>query len=307
MFFNKIEVSSLLLGQNESDKVVCSEQGSSYNGIPKDCHSIHLESGNDFSVRMLSTSTWFQHSVNSTRLYTFGMVFLELDTVLLPVSLTGAEIDTTSMIFETLTDPSSLSPSDGTLFYENKSKNCQLKLSSEYLCDFLTENTSVKAYLSQIDELLPDWLKLYWNGNALFGANNISTAVERGDQVQTGECKGAPLVSDSLYLVYRLGDCFNLSIYGQQVQLPANADGKKLCLIVDVCQDNGSSVFLILQEESGDLLENITIVQHLLSERGVHMALKGLGVSLSKDITVQTESSSSPLWGQHELNIHRYV
>jgi hypothetical protein len=65
-----------------------------------------------------------------------------------------------------------------------------------------------------------------------------------------------PVHKDRLYNVFRFGTELSISIYGNQIRLPAPVSGNKCCVIVDFCQDSGGTVFFMLPQESRNMLDN---------------------------------------------------
>lgn len=251
---------------------------------------------------MSSTAPWYQLSTNQSRVFTQGIVFVEVSAIALPVSLTGAEIVNTMSNFQIIIGSLSLEPTDGIPYGEERPIQCwSFALTPRDIRDFLTENSFIKTIFSQLEKLLPDWLRFHQSGTTVLGINDLSTTIQRGLDVQNSECRGAPLFTDRLYSVFKFGTEFGLSVYGQQVNLPQQIDNKKFCIIVDICQDYGGSVFLILPEESRDLFDNITIFKKLSDKHGLKIKPKGLGISLLRHINVHSETTSLQMWNGDEL------
>ena len=78
-------------------------------------------------------------------------------------------------------------------------------------------------------------------------------------------------------------------------------DGNPFCLLVDTCQEFGGSVFLILPDESRDLLTNLRAFRSLKSKYGIQIRPIGIGISTATRITVTSETNSLQLWNGDEM------
>ena len=273
--------------------------------LPKGCHVIALGSctnGGSASIVLSSTSPWYQLPTNQSRLFTQGIVFVEIGVVALPVSITGAQVVNTPSNFEIILGSLELDPSNGTLYGEERPLDClSFALTPRDIRDFLTANSFIATYFYQIANLLPDWLRFRPTGTTVLGVNDLSTALQTGAQVEAGECQGAPLYPDRLYSVFKFGAEFSLSVYGKEVTLPAPVGNKTFCVIVDICQDFGGSLFLILPEESRDLLDSFPMFKSLMDEHGIYIRPIGIGLSIARHINVHSETTALQLWNGDEL------
>lgn len=279
--------------------------------LPRGCHTFLLtgcKEGNNVSILLSSTSQWYQLTTNQSRIYTQGIVFVEVNAIALPVSLTGAEIVDTHFNFQIIVGSLSLQPADGTPYGKKRSQQCfSFVLTPKYVRDFLSQNSFFATVVNQLQKMLPDWLKFHQSNSVLLGINDVNTALLQGSEIENDECRGAPLFSERMYSVFKFGTDFGLSVYGQQVRLPKQIDNKKVCIIVDICQDFGGSVFLILPDESRDLFDNLTIFKMLSEKQGLKIRPKGLGVSLLRHINVSTDKTALQMWNGDTLFTYPYV
>lgn len=207
-----------------------------------------------------------------------------------------------------MTTKSSYTPADGDLYGNETNTDCwSFVLNAKDVRDFLTKNSFTVTVFTQLEKLLPDWIKFYQSGTTVLGIYDLSITVQSGLEIQQGDCEGAPLLPDRLYSVFRFGNEFSLSVYGQRVVMQEPMDNKKVCIIVDICQESGGSVFLNLPVESSSMLNNFTIMQRLIYERGVNLKLKGIGISMQRDIYLNFETNTMQLWYGNDVFQYPYV
>lgn len=290
---------------NDNQTSVFKRHGLLKNFLPRGCHTVLLAQcsvGIGTTILLSSTSPWYQLNSNPTTVFTLGIVFVEVDVLALPISLTGVEIRNVNANFEILTGSLALSPSDGTPIGNERQSDCwSFTTTPADIYDFLTQNSFISTLFYQLEALLPEWLTFHPNGITVLGINDLITSLELGSEIQTGECQGAPLYPGRLYSVFRFGADFELSIYGQHIELPKPIGGNRFCLIVDICQDYGGSIFLMLPEGSRDLLDDMAVFQSLIEKHGLHLRPYGIGLSLLRHINVQSDSNALQLWNGDEL------
>ncbi|WAR07418.1 MATN2-like protein [Mya arenaria] len=267
--------------------------------LPRGCSTIQLtkcNEGADFDILLSSTSKWYRLKTDHKIKYTYGIVFVETNKIALPVSISGMEVVMGTDDFKLITGSLSRDVKDGVPYIEERTLNCwSFDITPRDVRDFLVSNSFLSSFFHNIENSLPDWLKFSPNGNKSLGVNDLQTDLRRGSEIQQTECKGAPLTSDRLYTVLKFGNSFKMSIYGKEITSPAEVSNKKFCIIVDVCQVNGGSVFLILPEESTDKIQN------KFNNPGVYIKPTGLGFSLQKHIDVHAKSTHVQQWNGDEV------
>ena len=258
--------------------------------------------GNNASVILSSTSPWYQHSSNRSRVITHGIVFAEVEVVAFPVSLTGAEVVNTISNFDIITGSLEYLPPDSRTTGEERSDDClSFTLTPRDIRDFLTENAFIATFFNQLENVLPNWLRFHSTGTTVLGVNELSTSLQRGSQIQKGVCRGAPLYPDHFYTVFKFGTEFSVSVYGQEVLLPELLNDKRFCVLVDICQDFGGAVFVVLPEESRYILDNFTLFKTLMHKYNIQIIPIGIGLSLAKRINARSENTELQLWKGDEL------
>ncbi|XP_052783146.1 uncharacterized protein LOC128219377 [Mya arenaria] len=273
--------------------------------LPRGCSTIVLakcDEGTDIKILLSSTSSWYSLKTDPGRIYTYGIVFVEANAIALPVSISGLEVVKGTDDFELITGSLTHDINDGVPYGEERLLYCwTFGTTPRDLRDFLVSNSFLSSFFHNIENSLPDWLQFSPNGYEILGVNDLQTELSRGDDIQRTECKGAPLYSERLYTVLKFGNSFALSIYGQKVTLPAAMFNNTFCIIVDVCQDYGGSVFLILPENSRNVLDKYKIFKKLIDDSGVYIRPIGVGLSLQKHINVHAKTRHLQQWNGDEI------
>ncbi|XP_052782319.1 uncharacterized protein LOC128218695 isoform X2 [Mya arenaria] len=273
--------------------------------LPRGCSTILLakcDEGTDVKVLLSSTSNWYRLKTNPGRIFTYGIVFVETNTIALPVSISGLEVIEGIDDFKLITGSVTRDVNDGVPFGEERPLSCwTFATTPRYVRDFLVSNSFLSSFFNNIEKALPDWLQFSPTDNEILGVNDLKTELSKGNDIQNTECRGAPLYSDRLYTVLKFSNSFALSIYGQEITLPAAVSNKKFCIIVDICQDYGGSVFLILPEESRDILDRFDMFRRLINDSGVYIRPIGVGLSLQKHINVHSKTTHLQQWNGDEI------
>ena len=131
------------------------------------------------------------------------------------MSLSGVELTQTQSNFEIRTGFQTLSTSNATETGGTLSHDCSsMTAQPSNIRDFLKANSFSYTFFHQLNNLLPDSLSLHPTGTDLLELNKMFTSLQKGSQIQTGECQGAPLYPDHLYSVFKFGSGLNISLYG---------------------------------------------------------------------------------------------
>ncbi|KAH3844592.1 uncharacterized protein LOC127872819 [Dreissena polymorpha] len=257
--------------------------------LPRGCSTILMNkcgTGNTLNIILSSTSTWYKLKTNSNIKYTFGIAFVEINALAMPLSVSGLQIDIST--YKIITGSLQFSENNGIEEGETRRHEClSFDITPRDIYDILQENSFTKTFLNNIKDMLPPWLSFSQSGSVLLGLNDLHVDIEDGNAIEKGECKGAPLDAAKLYTVFKIGKGFQISLYGKNISMPEHLQGRKYCIIVDICQDFGNTVFLILPEESRDILDDVTMFQSL-AHYGIKIRPIGLGFSLTKHINVDT-------------------
>lgn len=252
---------------------------------------------------MSSTSPWYRLKTNSSILFTQGIVFVELNGLSLPVSMTGMELLKQDEDLTFTVGSLKYIRSDGVVASHDSRANCwSFEITPRDIHDFLTSFSFLKTLFEGLDKFLPHWLKFSNSGTSIFELVDMRTDLLHGyDLNNDAWCKGAPVQQSHLYSIFKFGGSMSISVYGNQINLPKPLDGKKMCFIVDICQDYGGSVFLMLPEESRDLLEKFEMFKTLKDSYGLQIRPQGIGLSITRGINVHSQTTELQLWNGDDL------
>lgn len=273
--------------------------------LPRGCSTILLSrcsAGKNVNIILSSTSPWYQLNSDHRQIYTYGIVFVELNSIALPISITGIQVVRDVDSFNLVSGSLALDIADGIITGDTRHSNCwEFDITPRDVHDFLTSNSFLATFFDSLEKVLPDWLKFSHDGNVVLGVHDLQTDLVKGIDVQKGECRGAPLFDDHLYTVLKFGNRFSLSLYGQDVSFPEPAKNRKFCIVVDICQDLGGSIFLILPEGSGDAMKKFDMLKNMTDRFGIQLHPSGIGISLAKHINVHRQSTNVQLWNGDNL------
>ena len=233
-------------------------------------------------------------------------MFVELNALALPISITGIQVSQSGSNFSLISGSLTYDVIDGSPYGDNRTMNClEFDTTPRDVHDFLTSNSFLATFFNALEkDLLPDWLSFSHDGDVIFGVSDLQTDITKGSEIQQGECQGAPLFPDHMYTVLKFGNKFSLSMYGQNISLPQPANNKKFCIIIDICQDLGGTMFLMLPEDSRDILDKFDMLKGLTDKFGLYLRPKGIGISVGKHINVHSDTTEVQLWNGD--NLFRY-
>ncbi|XP_060569041.1 uncharacterized protein LOC132727520 [Ruditapes philippinarum] len=268
--------------------------------LPKGCFTILLTrctDGETVDVLMSSTSPWFQLRSNNAIKYTFGIVFVEVNTLYLPVSLTGIRVEQSSNNFAIVTGSLALHDIDGVAIGNERKVDCfSFTTTPRDIHDFLMSSSFLKSVFNSLENILPDWLRFSQTGTDILSINDLQTELLRGNEIQTGPCQGAPLYEHHLYTVLKFGSSFSINLYGDEILIPRLNKNTQFCLIIDICQHYGGSWFLIIPDESRDIFKNFRMIDIFRQSYGLDVRPYGIGLSLLNLINVPNHGKSHKLW-----------
>ena len=155
----------------------------------------------------------------------------------------------------------------------------------------------VKTFFDNLGEFLPDWLKFSYEGNDIIELYDLKTDLLHGAEIGHDIwCKGAPVLDNHLYTVFKFESDLAKSLYGNNITLPKPIQETKFCFIIDICQDYGGSVFLMLPPQSRDILMQFDIFKNLSRDTGIHIYPHGIGLSVFKHVNVNSRATALQLW-----------
>ncbi|XP_074652145.1 uncharacterized protein LOC141906736 [Tubulanus polymorphus] len=269
--------------------------------LPKGCFKIDIAKCPDGTKKLTfslsSSSPWYRLKSNPNVLFTFGIVFAESGKLAIPVSLIGLQVDESNNGFKMAFASSNLKADDGHEVPVPDRENClEIPLSSKDIRELMYSNAFARQYLLSLYEHLPAWIRLTEKDMPLLTVADMKADLMLGKDTQKLlSCQGAPIHDDRYYSVFQFQSGASMSILNKTVNLFSPLKGKKFCLIVDICKDAARTVVLMLPPGSRDILDGLDITN------GLKIKVKGIGLSLTRDLAVRLRPKSVRVWTGDEI------
>jgi hypothetical protein len=234
-------------------------------------------------------------------MFTLGVVYVNVNSLSVPISLTGIEVTVQNNEFA-LNYRVLHELIQGTITESGKADACEsLDLIESDLFDFINMDSFMKTLLFSIKPAIPSWLRFERSGTEVLSIEDTNSILVYGrDMDDVLWCEGAPVISDHLYTVFKFSTGFNVSVLGNEVEMPV-ASARRFCLIVDLCQNNGGTVFLMIPEGSRDMLLNIDLFKSLKNNQNLYIQPKGIGISHSNGINASYHTLYGQLWNGNNM------
>ena len=237
-------------------------------------------------------------------MFTLGIVFVEINALALPLSITGIVLSKAGDDYTVVVGSRSYTPSDGSAVGDTRTKECSsFDTTPRDSHDML--GLFHKTFMEGLENALPGWLRFAYEGKHLVDINSIQAELTKGIDVQHSVCRGAPLIDGHMYTVLKVKNNFTMSLYGQEVKMPAQSGNKQFCFIIDLCQDYGTSVFIMFPDGSRDILDNFNMFKSLREQNGIQIRPRGIGVSMMKHIDVLSKTTSMQLWNGDQVQTYQ--
>ncbi|VDH99149.1 Hypothetical predicted protein [Mytilus galloprovincialis] len=275
--------------------------------LPRGCAFTTLMScqgaGNGLEIQLSSTDSWYRHNTNTSIQYTYGIVFAEIDNFSISISVSGLIVVIKTGKFELITGSVQYPETDGTQLSDMHDENCMFfSTTPKDIYDFVSSGSFLGTVFESLKNKLPSWLQFSKSGVGLLSVADLKTNVVYGNNIDTiHACTGAPVFDDRLYSVFVFGTDMAINIYGKRIHVPGPLEGNKFCVIVDICQNTGGTVFLMLPQESRNLLDDL----ELLKDMRVRLRPTGIGLSLLQGVKVHYKTSKLELWNGDEYFQYR--
>ncbi|XP_013380568.1 uncharacterized protein LOC106151732 isoform X2 [Lingula anatina] len=269
--------------------------------LPRGCAVVTLTrctEGADVEVRLSSTAEWYKLTSDPNIIFTLGIVFIEVNDIALPMSITGMEIHNPNGNFMMQMGSLTYGESDGTVLATDRNNDClSFNLTPRDVFDFVSSGSFLSTFLENIYKALPNWIKFTSTGFDILSINQLKTDLLHGRDVQKVQaCRGAPLFDNKLYTIFQFRSGFSLSVYGNEISLPKPLNGTEFCLIVDICRAYGGTVFLMFPPGSRELLSQLKVISDMEEKGGFKLFLNGIGLSIVKEINVHYTASELTFW-----------
>ena len=239
---------------------------------------------------------------------TTGIVYFEANNFSIPFSIAGAEIETAPGSLALSFKQSDVTNQSTVVGYTkaDTEKCYSQEFSKDDKFDFMQANSILKSVFRSLLPIIPDWIQLHVFNKTLISLQDLRVDLVRGHDMNTiDSCKGAPVISGHSYAVFRFGSAFSISLLGDEVNIPEALDGKSFCLIIDVCNDLGGTFFLVVPEESTDVLLEFEAFQNLSSSSNLTIRPRGIGISLVKGINVEYSEKELEFWNGDRMFQYR--
>ncbi|CAC5403143.1 unnamed protein product [Mytilus coruscus] len=268
--------------------------------LPKGCAVLELAScgkkGISKNIILSSTSSWFKLSTNKSIYFTMGVVFVESGDYALPVSISGLEVISTISNFELIFGSLKYSQADGTELTNRRNHTCFFFEITPRDVHALIASV-VPTVFDKLYGVLPNWIRFSKSGTERLSITDLKTDLLNGEELRAiSDCKGAPVYDGRLYSVFRFGTNMSITLFENEVHLPSPLAGNRFCLVVDICQNNGGTAFLLIPPESRSFLEKFDFFKSLHQSYGVIFRPYGVGLSLTKNIDVTHSKKQIMAW-----------
>ena len=273
--------------------------------LPVGCSVILLTKcieGNDIEIFLSSTSNWYTLKRDNTVLFTYGITFVEVNSLSLPISLDGVEIRQRTNEFSINNGASGYRDADGVRIGKKRIGNClSFEITPSDMFDFISNESFLKSFLSSLKIALPDWANFAVSNTSVMKVKDLKSELVYGNKMdEITWCQGAPVLPAHLYTVFQFDTNFFLSVYNNEIKLPSLLHGQKFCLIVDICHSYGGSVIFIVPEESQTILARLEVFKQMHEKQNLQIMPRGIGVSVVKGINVHYAKTRLQLWnGDH--------
>ena len=244
-----------------------------------------------------STSNWYNLYTDERVFYTSGIVFVEKNSLSIPITLNGVSI-TKGNILSIVMGVQGHTSEDGKLVDEIQSSEClSFQLTASDVFDFVSSNSFMLSFLTSLVPSLPKWLDFSISNDSLLATEDLQTRLVYGRDIdQISECSGAAVLPDHLYNVFQFGSGFSIQVYGDSISLPKPLHAHKFCFITDLCQNDGVTVFFMFPEESRHLLAQLNLFKTLNTQHGLEIFPRGIGVSITNGVSVRRDTQGIQLW-----------
>ena len=260
------------------------------------------EGDEDIEISLSSTSNWYMLKTDSTVLYSYGIIFVEVNSLSLPISLDGVEIRQRTNEFSINIGAGGYREADGVQIHNKRSDDClSFEVTPSDMFDFISNESFLKSFLSSLKVVLPDWANFAMSNTSVLKVKDLKSELVYGNKIdEIIWCKGAPVLPTHLYSVFQFDNNFFLSVYNNEIKLPSLLLGHKFCLIIDLCHYYGGSVFFMVPEESQTFLLQLDVFKQMYERQNLLIMPRGIGVSVVKEINVRYAKNQLQLWnGDH--------
>ncbi|WAR31609.1 HMCN1-like protein, partial [Mya arenaria] len=284
-------------GANEQSPGFFSRHGLVSKLLPKGCYTIPLSScgsSSTLNISLSSTAKWYRLLANRNIVYTFGITFVEVNALALPISISGIEVHFDEEEFKIISGSMNYQIKDGITIGNERTSDCwRFDITPRDIVEIIKSLSFTRTFFENLQKKLPDWLQFSQSGTEIIGINNLKACLLTGSEINRGPCKGAPLVDNRHYTLFTLKTELSINLYGQNITCSPPLENREFCFIIDNCQDYGNTFFFILPESSRDILSQLSFTKKLQTDYGITLSPIGVGMSLQRDILVDWKTSTT--------------
>ena len=214
------------------------------------------------------------------------------------MSLNGVEVDGRNHELNIQIGHSNFNKADGNILNGTSQSGClSMDFTANDIFEFVSSVSFLKDYFDKFMHALPNWLGFSATPFSVLDVNDINSKLVYGHGIDNViPCSGAPVIKSHLYSVFLVETEFSIKLFENEITIPKPIKGRQLCIIVDICHSVGGSVFLMLPEESRDILMQFDIFKKLKKASNIHIRPRGIGISLVKEIQVDNHDSDITFW-----------
>lgn len=261
-----------------------------------------------------STSKWYRLKVNSSVVFTTGIVHVESNTLTLPISMAGVELEYSDSV-RILSRTTYFTESLGEEFYSMRFSNqtATEKIRDSDIFTFIASNSFARSFFKGLQKVLPVWLTLMSPEKVFLPVSELKTELLIGSAVRMNrDCKEAPVFNDKLYNVFVFSIELVLELFGDFDSIMPTED-QRICVVTDISTEGGT-VFLLFPprpplqlpafansrqfiRQSADALKSALTVNEF----------RGFGISFNKDIIVEKTDETVKVWNGDHLIDYRFA
>lgn len=258
-----------------------------------------------------STSKWYRLSSNQDIIYTSGITHVESDDLVLPVSLSGAEISLTSpnlvsSVVSKYTDTEGREI--GTVRSLNRSYEQEIRESD--ISAFIASNSFSRSFFKGLRSFLPNWLSLSNPADSVLSISELVTNVQRGSEIKMNRyCKSSPVQDERLYNTFVFSSELILEVFGEYTSIITDQESDRICIVTDLQKNDGTFYVSFPPRPPFDLsVFNNIVTNSLVTKRSSNDIegltvndVKGFALSLNKGIKVESEGHLEVWNGDHRV------
>ena len=235
------------------------------------------------TLSLLSPCEWSTNRAEVTR--TSGAVFVEGNELSLPTSISG-------LSYRDVFNKSYRNDIKSTASVCKVCSECENDFDDKCYCythttrdtqDFLSARALAFTYISEIQKLLPSWLKISVNldfaleSSPLTKHDMLAPITLSTEPVSSIEgCSRLTFLSNSLFSVLRYDKTLSAVIDGKKVNYTEDSDtgasDDTMCFAVDLCHESKPAVHMQLSEAINDVLESQLLHQFISRQWSFHFS-----------------------------------